>query len=1030
MHLFVDGIEAPNIYRFGGTVPLKVNAKFSDVSKESLHNFLVDDIEFCDTYTGGTVVAGSSTFSSSDISFTSDHVGRSILVTGSSIASNLINGEYIIKSVAGGAAVFGSGSSLEIVTFSVSASDIEFKFPPTAGILSPVLTDLRNSKFTIYRTLSDGTIEELGGILYEVDGSTVDIISGSNIEKPKFRANLDTRVIEFVGEDGDCDTVATVLLSDVDIHIETFGLNLQRCREVLSLSSSSYLTDDSPHSGKSVVRVYGAEPISLSDVEITRVVMDKTVIEIGDIELRSDGNYLATFSISLDKDTNKVSSSSGRVSKQNLGRLLNVWFDSDNIVFCETDGYVDGYMEAGNNLITVYGETTDNVDEETFTVSKNGYNAGAKFFTDVDRIEGSVVIADPDYFELGMVSIEELNSITVSDNSGERAEVFDFQNGTYTLTVKGSLGTFPFELHPGRYKMTYPAYLRLSIPQIGNRLFIGSDHDGKHSWSGTIDEFRIISEMSSDTRSYETASSGTRSITKDFNSTDPFCNDEQTLALIHFDNPIEKQNRRLRMKEYLDEDTNTKFKLTVAQRETLLALLGDSDEFVSKMIKMKFDQDEAEQTFIEALLAEDGPIWNETDYYNNFSETQISSESVNSSFGKSGYFKSGAGLLFDNDLGLFRPSEGTIEFWVSPILDTKIDQKRRYFVDIADITRQRIKSKSSTIINLENAASQVVSVKLLTSAARFESFYTEKESSQLLFDEISRSNISGRLEGGTGTDKDFAVGSKLSADGKVIYLSSALPGESIDVVVTYLPLDSSGDRISIFKNEYSQVVFGITSGGIDNIVISDVNWKKNTWHRVMCVYKTGTRSDDTMRIFVDGVEGGQIRYGTGLIYGSGYVYGQFTQQTGAAKTKEFEIDLGADFKILSIGSDVYGDNIARSRLDNIRFSRVMRNTVRDSLGNFIDTNYSSNIDTIFPVVNDDATSFILDFDADGEKIDKFATVIDPKNGIFDFDVEIIDNFDKVIGINDGEIEDLITDLVNRLKPAHSNALVKFTKSKC
>ena len=38
--------------------------------------------------------------------------------------------------------------------------------------------------------------------------------------------------------------------------------------------------------------------------------------------------------------------------------------------------------------------------------------------------------------------------------------------------------------------------------------------------------------------------------------------------------------------------------------------------------------------------------------------------------------------------------------------------------------------------------------------------------------------------------------------------------------------------------------------------------------------------------------------------------------------------------------------------------------------------------------------------------------------------------DKVIGINDGEIEDLITELVNRLKPAHSNALVKFTKSKC
>lgn len=1030
MHLFVDGIEAPNIYKFGGTVPLKVNAKFSDVSKETLHNFLVDDIEFCDTYTEGTVSAGGTSFSSSKLTFTDDMVGRSILITGSTIGSNLINGEYIIKSVVGGAAILGSGSSFETITFSVSASDIEFKFPPTAGLLSPVLTDLRNSKFTIYRTLSDSSIEELGGILYEVSDGEIDIISGTNIEKPQFRANLDTRVVEFVGEDGNCDTVATVLLSDIDIHLETFGLNLQRCKQILDLSASSYLTDDSPHSGKSVARVYGTEPLSLADVKLTRIIMDRTVIDIGGTELRADGNYLATFSISLDKETNNVSSNPGRVNKQDLGRLLNLWFDSDNIVFCDTDGYTDGYVTGGQNLITVYGETTDNADEETFIISRNGYFSGELFFTDVDRIEGSVIIADPDYFELGVVSIEEVNPITVSDNSGDYAEIFDYQNGTYTITTQGSNGLFPFELHQGKYRIDYPSYLRVSVPQIGSRLYIGSDNHGEHSWDGVIDEFRIISELSSDTRSYETETAGTRSITKDFNTTNPFCADEQTLALIHFNNPIEQQNRKLRTKEYLDEDNNVKFKLTVSQREELLTLIGSSDEFVSAMIHMGFDQDMAEKTYYEALYAGDGPIMNKAFYYNNFSETQIGSESVNDSFGKSGYFKSGSGLLFDNDLAHFRASEGTIEFWVSPVLDTKIDQDRRYYVDIADIKRERIKSESSTIIELPNPASEVVSVKLLTAAARFESMYSDSEINSILFDEISRREISGRLEGGTGVDKDFSIGSKLSADGKTIHLSDALPGQVIDVVVTYIPLDSSGDRVSIFKNEYSQIVFGITADGVDNVVTSDVNWKKNTWHRVMCVYKTGTKSSDTMRIFVDGVEGGIIRYGTGLIYGTGYIYGQYIQNSGQAKSKDYRIDLGSEFRIISIGSDVYGDNTARSRLDNMRFSRIMRNTTRDSLGNFVDTNYSSNTDTIFPVVEDDATSFILDFDADGEKLDKFATIIDPKNGIFDFDILIIDNFDKVVGKNDGEVEDLIIDLVDRLKPAHSNALVKFVKSEC
>ena len=48
-------------------------------------------------------------------------------------------------------------------------------------------------------------------------------------------------------------------------------------------------------------------------------------------------------------------------------------------------------------------------------------------------------------------------------------------------------------------------------------------------------------------------------------------------------------------------------------------------------------------------------------------------------------------------------------------------------------------------------------------------------------------------------------------------------------------------------------------------------------------------------------------------------------------------------------------------------------------------------------------------------------------GIFDFDIEVYDNFNK---INNEEVEDLIVDLVDRLKPAHSNALVVFPRDPC
>jgi hypothetical protein len=117
-------------------------------------------------------------------------------------------------------------------------------------------------------------------------------------------------------------------------------------------------------------------------------------------------------------------------------------------------------------------------------------------------------------------------------------------------------------------------------------------------------------------------------------------------------------------------------------------------------------------------------------------------------------------------------------------------------------------------------------------------------------------------------------------------------------------------------------------------------------------------------------------------------------------------------------------------MDNIRFSRIIRGVIKDVTGQSIDIDYSENINTISPVTKDDATTLLIDFDADLERVDKFATVVDDVNGIYNFDILVHDEFDKVIGVNNGEVEDLIVDLVNRLKPAHTNALVKFQKNKC
>lgn len=1036
MHIFIDGQEAPNIFKFGGRIPVRISDKFRDVSKEVLYDFLVGDIDFCKDYEDGTISAGGSVFQSSELTFTQDMVGRSLIFTDSVLAPTLVGGEYIIKSfIDSDQVTLGSGEGLDLITFEVSTSDIKFRFPPTAGALSPILTDLRNSRLSIFRTTPDGEKVEMSGVFYTISDGEINIVKGGNVADPKFRVNLDTRLLEFVGEDSLCLYVPTVEFTDIDIHIETYGLNLENCRHKLLLPSSSYSSDSGDiFSGQSVIKSRNLEPVSLDDVNITRIIIDRTVVDIVS-PIDTGFGYQTDFSIELENVNcvNNVSSQSGAIAKQNLGRLLSLFFDSDNVDFCEfdgyEDGYQDGYLDGSTSTITVYGTTTDGVNEETFFIDKNGYINGEKFFTSVTRIEGSLLVVDPDHFEAALIELRETNLITVSDNNGSKAEVIDYKSGHFIMTESGSLGTFPFELHAGSYILEYPAYLNLNLPEVGKNLHIGSDFNGNNQFGGIIDEFRIISEMSSDTRTTEASTSGTRSVTDDFNKAIPHCPDSQTLTLITFDNPIELQSRRLRNTEFLDGDNNLTYKLSRNKQESLLTVVNDSTLFTAKMLGYGFDLEEANKVFYEVHRAESGPIFNDADFYRNVEEFPKSDNSVNSSFLKSGNFMNGKGLVFQNNDGKFRKDEGTVEFWVSPAVDTFVDKERRYYVDVYSANKERIKSTTSTVIELPNAAGEIVSVKLLKTTKEFSEFYTTDEVSTILFDGISRSEISGVLEGGTGTDKDFGVQSRLSADGKKIYLAESLPGQNVDVIVKYIPLNSNGDRFSIFKNEHNQIVFGITAGGVDNFVSSDIDWKKNTWHRVVCSYRTGT-SFDTMRIFVDGSEGGIIRYGTGLLYGDGYIYGQYIQGNGQFRNQEFKIPLNDEFKIISIGSDVFGDNNSRSRIDNVRFSRIMRNTVRDSAGNAVDVNYSSNTSTVAPVVEDDATTLIVNFDSIIEKIDKFTTVIDPKRGIYNFDIEVYDNFDKVIGVNDGEVEDLIVELVDRLKPAHTNALVKFTKKRC
>jgi len=1031
MHLFVDGFEVPNIYKFGGFIPVSINEKFSDVSKESLWAFNTRDVEFCDTYTDGVTSASSNVFSSASFGFTSDMVGLAITFTDSNVLTEELNRAYYIHSVIDSEQVILADlKTMSPITFNASASNISFKLFPIAGRLSHINTDLKNDKFIIERTDNSLSTTEYSGIVYNFSDNTLSILSGGNTSAIKYWANADTRVIQFLMQNEDCLWESSISPTDINVNIQTFGLTTRRIRQDIQLTSSSYLLDPHPLSGRSIIFSKNIEPVDLQDVSIKRVLLPRTLMPINSPGLDFDGDLSDTFSMNFNSELGyyKVSSESGAVYNSNEGRKLSVIFDSDNVDFSKYNAdetqVQDGGLDSETNTITVYGETTDGYNEETFFIRKNGAHYGQKYFKTITSVSANLKIVDEYFPEIGVLEIQESDSITVQNNSGIHAEVWSYKNGQFEVSKYGTNGESPFELHPGYWIIDYPAYLNIDLKDIGKNISIGSDIYGKNSVNAVMDELVICSEISTDTRPFE-ISSDRRSVTEGFNKTKEYCPASNILTLIHFNDPKTEQIRRLRNTKFLDENTNYVYTLTTQQIDDILPYINDEAMFVLKLSMLNISESIARQVFYEVHRS-GGPINNDSIRRNNFDYSK-SSGSVNDYFGDSAVFSDSKGLFISNNNSEFRAKEGSMEFWVSPEIDTSIDSQRRYYIDIYSAKTISVKSTTSTRIDLPNSASKIVSLKLISKKKQYEQFYNSNEN--ILFDEIERSIVSGVLEGGSGHRKDFLNGSTLSPDGRTIYLSSALPGNNIDVVVNYVPRENSGDRFSIFKDENSYLTFVITANGVDNVINMPVNWRRNSWHKILVNYKTGTKND-VMKLFVGGEEGGVITFGENLVVGNGYVYGQYVYSPGQTRNNQFTIPVKDDFGVIAIGSDIFGDNSAKGRLDNVRFSRKMRSTPRDAVGNSYDPNWSSNQNTVRPLIRDDVTSMLIDFDNDGEIVEKYAVVKDPKAGVFDFEIKVIDEFEKVIGNSNGEVEDLIVDLVNRLKPAHTNAYVRFLKNNC
>jgi hypothetical protein len=255
---------------------------------------------------------------------------------------------------------------------------------------------------------------------------------------------------------------------------------------------------------------------------------------------------------------------------------------------------------------------------------------------------------------------------------------------------------------------------------------------------------------------------------------------------------------------------------------------------------------------------------------------------------------------------------------------------------------------------------------------------------------------------------------------QIIRLNKALPNTQTPVIVSYIPAGAQGDRISIYKDSLGYINFDVRAANNNYVLRAPIFWSKGTWHRVKTTYQFGTgMGQDAIRLFVDGYEYGSLQIGSGLIFGGPFVPGSFVVgQGGLISTIPFKDAINELF----IGTDFTSSNPAFSLIDNLRISNIARPII-SPFGESIDVNYNSNISANFPVVQDLYTTFLLDFDSSLTLKTDFATIQNRNTGMFDFTVNVFDDFD-ILSTN-AKSKQILETLINTLKPGCSRAFINY-----
>lgn len=834
MHLFVDGLEVPNIIKYGQKLQPFLHEKFRTVNPEEIVGLAARDIVGSDdlvTTAGSALVSSSINFSAfnifigdtifinemgfSPIGYTIESINGQTLGLSSPMPLSITNGRfsvnqtsYIITSeinVVPNIAVTTihtsvTGNDLRTVSGSAIVTSTGTNFT-TKGVQPGYLLRIDNAAFALtYNivavngntlTITDPAPASSSNVTFQVYSNTENEIPGVRALNPSYAISQDANFNNILTIYND------VFMNDL-VLLRTLGLNFRDVKKQFYVWSSQQ---------ENVLMTQLPPPISLDQANITRIIVPRTAIGPANATL-TGGSFMLLFPVSSLWVSGQLPTA--EPSNSQVGRTIQATISGTNVDFSIP------------TTVTINGVSGINTITETISFNNYGTLDFANPYSSVNYIQVTSKPINPSRDALA-IDVREKYPITHSEFSAYVPVIrYSYHiTGGYNLTGDGydNMVTDGYNLFSaldvGNYLIIHsPAtvagfYTISGISADRHSLFIQST---RASFSVPLPAFTKGIYQVLDTTAYRsglqngffTLEVGDLPGQAYFLDQGFYEVEYSTYARIQFD--------AINQNMFIGSDFNGNGLANSIIDHMVLYSIMLTDTRIGEVVannKHSITKDfnslkatKPDSNTLVLLTFDSFPFVNSASFYANLNNDHMHFQSdwaVNDTFGQSTVILDEP-ILVPNTGILDTRKQGTIEFWMSPLFDTANDPNDRYYFDAFGAIVEEVTSVNNVGVKVSTPVGRVLSVTLAAGDPKIDYFAggrVEVDAPHpLQEDPISIGNascivsqpilqvVSVKIQGDL-TGKDYFDSGSIGSDMKTIFFGIPLPQPSLPLIVTY-----------------------------------------------------------------------------------------------------------------------------------------------------------------------------------------------------------------------------------------------------